>query len=102
MLTMTKLESSNVGAVAYFADQQLLLVQYHDGSMYARLNVAPAEHEALMAAESKGRFLAGMKHATVLLEAPLRDRPPVVELSRADIEKVRRRAPDVNCDFTIL
>ncbi len=49
--------SSNIAAIGYAPDVQLLQVRYRDGAQYQWLNVSPEAHAALMAAPSKGAHL---------------------------------------------
>ena len=100
MLAMTKVDSSNVRAVAYFLDPPLLLVQYRDGSLYARPGVSEKEYADLMAAESKGKFLHALRGRAVFIgegEGAI-PKPMSVE----DMRRVAKTKPDINCDFTVL
>ena len=66
-MDLVPVESSNVEAVGYLAHDRVLLVRYHDGSLYARMDVSPAQHIGLESAPSKGRFIAAMTNRTVFL-----------------------------------
>lgn len=58
MADLREVESSNIKAIGYDADQSRLVVQFRSGSTYAYANVTPAIHAALMSAQSKGSFLS--------------------------------------------
>ena len=66
-MEMISVESSNVAAVLYLADERVLLVKYRDGSLYARTMWTPTDYERLMAAQSKGQFLARCIDPTILI-----------------------------------
>ena len=50
--------SSNLAAVGYDKDTQTLHVQFSSGGAYRYTGVPASTHQALMAAPSKGGFLA--------------------------------------------
>jgi hypothetical protein len=50
-------QSSNVYSVGYDAEKRRLEVEFVNGGVYEYLDVPPEKHEALLAAESKGRYL---------------------------------------------
>jgi hypothetical protein len=50
--------SSNIAAIGYEPSVNLLRVRYKDGRTYDFPDVVPAAHAALMAAPSKGKWLA--------------------------------------------
>lgn len=50
-------DSSAIDAVAYHPDRRELLVAYKSGREYAYLDVPPETYDALLRAESKGRFV---------------------------------------------
>jgi hypothetical protein len=52
---MTPVKSSNLKAVGYDKDGQVLHVQFLNGSHYSHAGVSPDHHAALMAAESVGK-----------------------------------------------
>jgi hypothetical protein len=49
--------SSNIRSVGYDPQTAVLEVKFHNNRVYQYLDVPPEEFDALMAAESKGRFL---------------------------------------------
>ena len=53
----TKVESSNVESVVFDRDAGILEVAYRSGKIYQYADVKPDEYAALLAADSKGRFL---------------------------------------------
>src|ERR1017187_6161337 len=66
-MELTPVKSSNVAAVAYLAVDQVMLIRYHDGSLYARLVVTPSQYVAFAAASSKGEFVAMMPNRHMLI-----------------------------------
>lgn len=56
-MELTPVQSSNVECIGYDTDIELLIVKFRDGSLYGAF-ISPTRHAALMAAPSKGRFLA--------------------------------------------
>lgn len=57
-MKLTPVESSNISAVGYLEDEQVLLVRYRDGALYAYSRWTAELYAAFLAAESKGKFLA--------------------------------------------
>ena len=58
MNTMTLvLNSSHVAATNYQASEQVMVVQYTDGSLYQWKGIPPAAYAELCAAESVGKHL---------------------------------------------
>ncbi|MPZ99124.1 MAG: KTSC domain-containing protein [Dehalococcoidia bacterium] len=54
----TSVESSSIASVGYDATQRVLEVEFRDsGDVYQYLDVPAAIHEALLSADSLGRFL---------------------------------------------
>lgn len=51
-------ESSTIKSIGYLPVKRLLYVQFKRGDLYEYKNVPAKEFRALMAAESKGRYLA--------------------------------------------
>jgi hypothetical protein len=49
-------ESSSLASVGYEAASQTLEVEFRTGNTYRYFHVPPSVYEALLAAESKGRF----------------------------------------------
>lgn len=49
--------SSNVAAVGYDPNTQTLQVEFNSGSIYQYFDVPQTIYEALISAESKGKFL---------------------------------------------
>lgn len=67
----TPVESSNLAAVGYDANSQILQVEFKNGSVYNYFRVPAEKHAALMAADSVGKYLnAEIKphHAYELLD----------------------------------
>ena len=52
-----RVSSSNVRAVGYDAEEQILEVEFHSGSIYHYFNVPEHKYEGLMRAASKGGYL---------------------------------------------
>jgi hypothetical protein len=58
-MTMAPVEqSSNVAAVGYDAESQVLRVRFHSGAEYEYDGVPAEHHQALLASPSKGKHLA--------------------------------------------
>jgi hypothetical protein len=55
-MEFTKVDSSQLEAVAYDAENKVLQVEFKGGSIYEYENVESSIHEELMKAESIGRF----------------------------------------------
>lgn len=53
----TPVASSNIRAIAYDQESQTLEVEFHSGGTYRYLGVPQSEYDALMLADSKGRYL---------------------------------------------
>ena len=53
----TTVESSNVASIGFDREAGILEVAYTSGGLYQYADVKPDEYAALMAAESKGRYL---------------------------------------------
>lgn len=66
----TPVSSSNIAAIGYSDDSQILEVEFNDGSVYQYSGVPPSEYDGIMNADSKGKYL----HANV------RKRYPFVKL----------------------
>jgi len=49
--------SSNVRSIGYDSDSQTLEVEFNDGSVYQYYGVPDNEHEGIMNADSKGKYL---------------------------------------------
>jgi hypothetical protein len=54
----TFVESSNIQAVGYDPDCQLLEVEFKSGGVYQYADVPQGEYDGMMAAASKGKYLA--------------------------------------------
>lgn len=54
---LTPVESGAVAAVGYDPKSAVLFVEFHDGDIYQYFAVPQSKYEALMAAESIGRYL---------------------------------------------
>lgn len=57
-LTLASVESSNVRAVGYCLETQILGVKFNDGSVYLYAGVSDIAWAGLQAAESKGSFIS--------------------------------------------
>jgi KTSC domain len=55
----TSVTSSNIRAVDYDSDSETLELEFTDGSVYQYTGVPQGEHEALMSADSKGKYFHG-------------------------------------------
>lgn len=51
-------ESSNLAAIGYDPEARVLEVEFKKGGVYQYAEVPTEEYEALMSAESKGKYLA--------------------------------------------
>jgi hypothetical protein len=54
----TPVSSSNIRAIGYDPASQLLEVEFSQGAVYEYREVSAAAHQALMGAESIGRYFA--------------------------------------------
>lgn len=55
VIQMNKVKSSNIEALGYDEENQVLRVRFQGGRMYDYLAVSPEEKDALLKAESIGR-----------------------------------------------
>ena len=53
----TPVISSNIQAIGYDSDSQTLEVEFNHGSVYQYIGVPQGEHEGMMNADSKGKYL---------------------------------------------
>ena len=53
----TPVSSSNIAAIGYDEDIQVLELEFTNGSVYQYSSVPPAEHDGIMNADSKGKYL---------------------------------------------
>lgn len=53
----TPVNSSNIAAIGYDEDTQILEIEFMDGSVYQYSGVPPSEHDGIMNADSKGKYL---------------------------------------------
>jgi len=56
----TPVESSNIRAIGFDPQSNRLEVEFKNGGVYAYKDVPTTVHEGLMAADSKGRYLAAV------------------------------------------
>ena len=56
MNSITRVASSVIAEVRYDDERNLLEVHFHNGRVYRYLDVPPDEHEALIHADSVGRY----------------------------------------------
>lgn len=54
---MTKVESSNIDAIGYDYQEEILIVRFNSGATYEYYGVPEAMYKAIMDADSKGKFL---------------------------------------------
>lgn len=88
-MTMIDVESSNIKAVGYDPDIYVLAVRYHDGALYIRPGCPPDTYARLMAAPSKGQFVAALPGSALLVEqrpaeAPAPTAPPIAPTGPLD------------------
>ena len=55
---LQSVNSTNVAAIGYDPENQILVVAYRSGGLYNYYDVSQREYDSLMMAESKGGFLA--------------------------------------------
>jgi hypothetical protein len=60
-MELVPVESSNVAAIGYNAECQLLRVRFRDGSTYDYPATSAEAHQRIMNAPSKGRAIAGCR-----------------------------------------
>jgi hypothetical protein len=53
----TSVSSSTISAIGYDPDTQILEVEFLNGSVYEYSGVPSSEHDGLMNADSKGKYL---------------------------------------------
>jgi hypothetical protein len=75
-MELVAVESSNVAAIGYNAECELLRVRFKDGGVYDYPGVSVELHERIMQAESKGRALAAIKHRAVKVGEQIQLREP--------------------------
>ncbi len=66
----TPVRSSNIAAIGYDEDNQVLEVEFNDESVYQYSGVPSREHDGIMNADSKGKYL----------NANIKNRYPFVKL----------------------
>lgn len=65
----TSVSSSNISAIGYDADTQVLEIEFTNGAIYQYSGVPPGEHEGFMNADSKGKYLhANIKNRYAMLK----------------------------------
>jgi hypothetical protein len=57
-VNMNPVTSSNIGAIGYDGEAQVLHVQFTSGRKYAYFNVPLEVYDAFLSADSKGKFFA--------------------------------------------
>lgn len=57
-IEMKPVESSNLEAIGYSAEDQILQVRFKSGKTWRYRDFPPSAYSRLMAAESKGKFFA--------------------------------------------
>lgn len=53
----TPVSSSNISAIGYDSDSEMLEVEFTNGAVYSYSGVPLGEYEGLMNADSKGKYL---------------------------------------------
>jgi hypothetical protein len=53
----TPVSSSNIASIGYDEDNQILEIEFNDGSVYQYSGVPSSEHDGIMNADSKGKYL---------------------------------------------
>lgn len=53
----SSVSSSNISAIGYDGDNQVLEVEFTNGAVYSYSGVPSGEYEGLMNADSKGKYL---------------------------------------------
>lgn len=53
----TPVSSSNISAIGYDADNQVLEVEFTNGAVYSYSDVPSGEYDGFMNADSKGKYL---------------------------------------------
>ncbi len=119
-MELTKVQSSNVDAVGYLEQDQVLLVRFKDGTLYARTGVQPATYIQLLEAQSKGGFLAQWAGKMVFLSKASHEfkntegnnpsmesvNPPAtprsVPMTVNEMMKVKSGNPPDGCDFAVV
>ena len=86
-MELTPVKSSNIAGAEYLAGDQVMLIRYHDGALYARLRVTPGQYVGFMAAPSKGAFVHAMPNRALLISNPRKEGAPIeVEAERGAVE----------------
>ena len=66
-MELTPCKSSHIAGAEYLSGDRVMLIRYHDGALYARLDVAPGQYVGFMAAASKGKFVNAMLNRAILI-----------------------------------
>lgn len=66
-MDLTPVESSHIASIGYLEADQVLLVRYRDGGLYARPGWSPEQFRDLCAASSKGAFLRSTAGPSILI-----------------------------------
>lgn len=56
-IDLVRVDSSNIYAVGYAPEEQILEVQFRGGGVYRYYGVPPIVHRGIMSARSKGQYL---------------------------------------------
>jgi KTSC domain len=75
-------QSTNVASVGYSRQLQALEIEFTRGAIYRFLNVPPSVHRELLAAESKGHFIAEHIRGQYVFVRVRASRPAKSELVR--------------------
>lgn len=57
-MEMQKVSSSNIAAIGYDSDKEVLIVQFHSGKKYRYSEVPPAVYTGFLEAKSLGIFFS--------------------------------------------
>jgi hypothetical protein len=86
-MELIPVESSNIKAIGYVEEYNLLRVQFKDGSVYDYPGVSPDLHAQLMKAESKGHFLWMIGNGTRVDCKPIgKPKPEQVRVLQSHVE----------------
>jgi hypothetical protein len=70
LVERTPVSSSNIAAIGYDEDSQVLEIEFNDGSVYQYSGVPRSEYDGIMNADSRGKYV----------NANVRKRYPYVKL----------------------
>ncbi len=88
-MEMTVVKSSNIHSVGY--ENGTLKVRFHSGSEYEYADVSKADHDGLMDAESKGRWLSAFVAAR---SGATQTKKPEPKPARKEVQTVKAETVD--------